>query len=242
MAPGGVEASTLEVDEGKGRARDRQGRRVLANCRVLENLESGIAGPLEVAREEESAGIDVLGAVDERIPADRRDLERTTAVQHCLADTVVQHHRPCNQREALYVDVGLPDSLSRARSASWRYLCRSMLPLPCSIDAIAAATVSSECSTTTSSGERANPGKQRPARSVADQREVILDEDVRNELVISASAAYRTASNGRPRALNHAAVRLWIRVDSPGSCTASSALHVRRAVNGSDTTRPARAA
>ena len=108
MAPGGVEASTLEVDEGKGRARDRQGRRVLANCRVLENLESGIAGPLEVAREEESAGIDVLGAVDERIPADRRDLERTTAVQHCLADTVVQHHRPCNQREALYVDVGLP--------------------------------------------------------------------------------------------------------------------------------------
>ena len=69
--------------------------------------------------------------------------------------------------------------------------------------------------------ERMNPAEERPGGAPPDQRQVVVDQELRDGSWSTAAAACATASAGNPRDRNHSAARRWVRVGASGSSTAS---------------------
>ena len=159
----------------------------MPDIRMLQHLRGGSRRLLEVAREEEGARVRSASAREDLVGAGPRELDRAAAVEHRPADATVDRARTNHLTQISTYRVGLtvlltlrpigelhePALLDRALSGEHRGHRGGRRQLRVLEETVVR--------------QRANPAKKRAAVAAPDQRQVVVDEHLGDELVVAGS-------------------------------------------------------
>ena len=195
----GGEPSALDGDEGERRAGDHEARDSPLDRRMLKRPHRHRPRLVKLPREEQRASVGGQRSGQDLVRASLRERDRTPAVEHRLAHAAVDRDRAHQPRRRPDVITGSLRAFSTfARSASCKH--------PALLDR-------SPADEHRGSGgrhrklrmlddhlvrKRANPAQQRPAGAPSDQRQVILDQKLRDELVVDGRSRVRDRLGRQP--------------------------------------------
>ena len=192
----GGQPSTLDLDQGERGSCNHKARGVPLDGRMLQGPHRNRPRLVDLPGEEEGAGVGGQSCREDLFRAGLRELDRTSTVAHRLTNAAVDRERAHQPRRRLDVGVVGPSCTGRVGE----------LQQPALLDRAAAdqhrGGRGRHRKLRMLDGhlvrQRPNPAQQRPAGATSDQRQVILDQELRHEVVIAGCGRMLDRFDGQP--------------------------------------------